>query len=230
MCSKPCLEFAQTNLKEKDVKKKDVIEIGSYDVNGTLRSVVEIMNPKSYKGVDIVKGPGVDEICAAEDLLDRFGKERFDLVISTEMLEHVLDWRKEISNMKNLLRPNGALLITTRSIGFGLHCFPFDFWRYEVNDVRVLFSDLLIETVQRDPLSPGVFIKARKAGFFIEHDLTWYKLYSIPKSKRCENITELEVHIFKQYCKFRLFLSRKLPKRLKIIIRKTLATGEKTRC
>ena len=223
MCNKACIEFGQAYLKEKDVQGKKVIEIGSYDINGSLRSIVESMNPQSYLGVDIVKGPGVDEICTVEDLIDHFGKECFDLVISTELLEHVLNWRKAISTMKNLLRPNGVLLITTRSIGFGYHGWPFDFWRYEVNDLRILLSDLLIETVEPDPLRPGVFIKARKPESFIEHDLTSYKLYSILKSKRCENINDYENYLYNQYWKYRLFFSKKLRTQLRTLIRKIVS-------
>ena len=211
MCNKACIEFGQKYLTTEDVQGKKVIEIGSYDVNGSLRSVVESLNHQSYLGVDIVKGHGVDEICAAENLIDRFGKECFDLVISTELLEHVLNWRKTISNMKNLLRPNGVLIITTRSLGFGYHGYPFDYWRYEVNDVRILFSDLLIETVEQDPLMPGVFIKARKPDFFVEHDLTHYKLYSILKSKRCEDINDYENFLYQRYHQFRSLLRRKFP-------------------
>ncbi|MGD0237782.1 MAG: methyltransferase domain-containing protein [Syntrophorhabdales bacterium] len=203
MCNRACLTFAEVYLREKEVKGKAVLEIGSYDVNGSLRSIVENMLPKSYIGVDILKGPGVDKVCDADSLLDHFGKECFDLVISTEMLEHVRDWRKVISNMKNLMRRNGVLLVTTRSYGVGYHGFPSDFWRYEVNDARILLSDLLIEQIEQDPIEPGVYIKARKPTKFVEHDLTYYKLYSILKSKRCDNINIFETRLLQHYWRFR---------------------------
>ena len=51
-------------------------------------------------GVDIVQGIGVDEICSADEILDKYGKVSFDIIISTEMLEHVKDWRKVVSNFR----------------------------------------------------------------------------------------------------------------------------------
>ena len=72
MCNIKCLEFGRRNLKEEDVKEKAVIEVGSYDVNGSLRPIVEQLLPASYIGVDLVKGPGVDEVCDANGIINYF--------------------------------------------------------------------------------------------------------------------------------------------------------------
>ncbi len=195
MCNKACIEFGQANLKEEDVRGKSVIEVGSFDLNGSLRPIAEAFRPSSYIGVDLQKGPGVDQICDAHDILDRFGYGIFDLLISTELLEHVRDWRKVISNFKHILKPNGVLLITTRSKGFCYHDYPFDFWRYEISDMRVLFSDLIIEVIEKDPSEPGVFIKARKPNTFTENNMTDYQLYSIIKGKHATTITEIDIYL-----------------------------------
>jgi hypothetical protein len=65
MCNTLCLEFIEKALSEEDVKGKNVLEVGSFDVNGSPRAYVESMLPSSYVGIDIAPGPGVDEVCDA---------------------------------------------------------------------------------------------------------------------------------------------------------------------
>ncbi|MEZ0346221.1 MAG: methyltransferase domain-containing protein [Infirmifilum sp.] len=64
--------------------------------------------PREYVGVGIEPGLFVDVLAPAEGLVERFGEDSFDVVISTELLEHVREWRLAVSNMKRVLKP-GAL-------------------------------------------------------------------------------------------------------------------------
>jgi SAM-dependent methyltransferase len=140
-----------------------VLEVGSQDLNGSVRPLVVGLGPASYLGVDLVAGPGVDEICDAGELAVRFGRGSFDLVVSTEMLEHVRDWRAAVTNLKLALRIGGWLLVTTRSLGFPFHGYPEDHWRYELDDMRTIFADFDITLLVPDtPPSYGVFMLARK--------------------------------------------------------------------
>lgn len=194
MCTPACLSFAESALSGEDVIGKDVLEVGARDFNGSLRLPVEALRPARYLAVDMLPGPGVDVVCKAEHLVDRLGPESFDVVISTEMLEHVQAWRPVISNLKRVLRPGGVLVVTTRSKGFPFHGCPGDFWRYETDDLRVIFGDFTIERLERDELSsPGVFLKARKATPFREADLGAYKLYSIIRGRRIVDVCSLDV-------------------------------------
>jgi predicted SAM-dependent methyltransferase len=87
MCHPSCIEFVMRNLSREEIEGKKVIEIGSYNVNGSVQQYIKSFNPKMYLGVDITEGPNVDIICNAENLVEKFGKESFDIVISNEMLE-----------------------------------------------------------------------------------------------------------------------------------------------
>src|SRR5688572_4979305 len=189
MCNSACLDFGRTKLTEADVTGKRVIEIGSVDINGSLRPDVEALGPSEYLGIDIAEGPGVDEVCNVYDLVERYGPESFDLAISSEMIEHVHDWRKAISQIKGVMRPNGVLVITTRSIGFPYHDYPFDYWRYELDDMRAIFSDMTLEALEPDTDDPGVLVKARKPlDNVVENDLGEHALYSMVVGSRSKGI------------------------------------------
>ncbi len=177
--NKSCLIFGASNLSPKEVEGKDVLEVGSLDVNGSLRPIIESWVPRSYTGIDIVSGPGVDIVLDSSDLLERFGNGWFDVVVTTEMLEHARDWQAAISNLKNVVKPGGILLITTRSYPFHYHAWPHDYWRYEKEDMEDIFSDFEILKIQKDWEKPGIFLKLRRPSDFQENELRTYKLYNI---------------------------------------------------
>lgn len=162
-----------------------VIDVGSYDPNGGFRALVELHGGFSeYVGVDIREGPGIDIVCDAERIVERFGKGAFDVVIAVELLEHVREWRKAISNLKNVCKPGGIIIITTRSKGFRYHAAPYDFWRYDAEDMREIFSDCELLALEEDTEEPGVFVKARRPIVFEENDLSNYRLYSMITNRR----------------------------------------------
>jgi SAM-dependent methyltransferase len=196
MCNDACLAFARLNITESDVKGKTVLEVGSLDVNGSFRPIILAFQPAKYVGVDINMGPGVDEICDVLQLTERFGRSTFDMVVTTEMLEHVRDWRMAISNLKGVLKAGGTLVVTTRSKGFKYHEFPYDFWRYEKSDMERIFSDFVIHKITKDHLRPGIFLKATKSEGVVEADLSGYKLYSIVTRKRSESIGDRDMEEF----------------------------------
>lgn len=172
MCHRSVLAFVMTRISAADIAGKRVLEVGALDVNGSPRGLVELLAPASYIGVDIRPGPKVDRICDASGLVDAFGADSFDVVISTEMLEHAKDWRGAISNMKRVLAPGGLLLITTRSPGFPRHDYPGDYWRFTVQDALEIFSDMEEIQVEEDPMASGILVRAKKPTTFHEADLT----------------------------------------------------------
>ena len=193
MCSKTCISFGMRNLTLSEVRGKKIIEIGSLDVNGSLRSYIESLNPEKYIGIDMKEGKNVDVICNAENILEVFGKESFDVVLTTETIEHVKDWRKVISQIKNICKKEGIILITTRSKGFAFHEHPNDYWRYELRDIGHIFSDCVVERIEKDTTHPGVFIKIKKPSNFTENNLEKYEVYSMLKERVVVGITSYKI-------------------------------------
>lgn len=170
-----------------DVAGRRVLEVGSGDVNGTVRPLLEAHEPAEYLGVDAAPGKGVDRVVDCTRLLDEFGPGTWDVVVSTEMLEHVRDWRASIRNLVHVVAPGGLLIVTTRSPGFPFHPFPEDHWRYTVAAMRQIVDNFRLEPLQimADPEAPGVFVKVRKPeGWRSPRGNPWRGVDVMPVSER----------------------------------------------
>jgi SAM-dependent methyltransferase len=175
------LNFMNQCVTSEEVIGRRVLEVGSCNVNGTPRTVIEALKPAAYVGIDSSIGPCVDVVMKAEDLTSHFGVESFDIVISTELLEHVVNWKRIVSEMKRATKPNGLLILTTRSPGFPYHPFPIDVWRYTTEDFGKIFCDMIIQVLVPDQDMPGVFMKARKPENFQEADLSRVEVTAMEK-------------------------------------------------
>lgn len=139
----------------------DVLEVGSYNVNGSVRP---LFDAKTYVGVDVAAGPGVDRVADACDL--PFDDKAFDLVVSTEMLEHCERPWLAVAEMHRVLVPGGVLLLTCRGFDQARGAFPFhnppDHYRYSEGAMLALCDDFTTVTVAIDPQVPGWFVTAIK--------------------------------------------------------------------
>lgn len=158
--------FSNGLLAPGDIAGKRILEVGSCDVNGSIRPILEAHGPASYLGVDGGEGPRVDQVVDCGELIDTFGEGAYDVVVTTEMLEHVRDWRRCMANLAGVVAEGGLLVITTRSPGFPYHAFPEDHWRYTPEVLRAILEALGLDVLacfpDPDPTLPGVVAKARK--------------------------------------------------------------------
>jgi ubiquinone/menaquinone biosynthesis C-methylase UbiE len=67
----------------------------------------------------------IDDLDLPEKLLNN---GPYDLIMVTEVMEHVLDWDRAFGNLQRLVSPKGEILITCPFF-FPIHEEPFDFWR-----------------------------------------------------------------------------------------------------
>ena len=87
-------------------ENKNVLEVGSQDINGSVRPHFKFC---TYTGIDLGEAPGVDVVV---DIVDFDIPNEFDVVISSEMLEHCRDWERALSQMYRNLKPEGLLILT----------------------------------------------------------------------------------------------------------------------
>ena len=161
------LDFLKRSISREEVAGKCVVEVGSRIVFGSPRDIFAWLGPAVYVGVDMADGKGVDVVLPAEKLSSRF--DNVDIVVATELLEHIEFWRTAIQEMKKIIKPGGLIIVTARAPGFPYHPHPGDFWRFTIEDFRAIFSDFEILTLEPDPQDghPGVFLKARKPDPFV---------------------------------------------------------------
>jgi SAM-dependent methyltransferase len=87
-----------------------VLEIGSLNINGSVRS---LFSDCFYTGIDVVPGPGVDLVTPAHSYACPDGI--FDVVISCECFEHDPHWMATLNQAVNVLRTGGLFIFTCAS-------------------------------------------------------------------------------------------------------------------
>lgn len=98
---------------------KKVLEIGSLNINGSVRSFFEHCE---YIGIDVGNGQDVDVVCHGE----HYGGSAndFDVIISCEAMEHNPGWRETWINMLRMVKPDGLVIMTCASEGRRQHGTP----------------------------------------------------------------------------------------------------------
>lgn len=118
-----------------NVRRRTVVDIGSYSVNGSYR---QLFDPRivKYVGLDLAPGEGVDVIL---DSPYRFPLEdgAADLVISGQMLEHSEYFWDAFREMTRILAPDGYLILIAPSSG-PIHRYPVDCYRFYPDAYRAL--------------------------------------------------------------------------------------------
>ena len=102
--------------------------------------------------LDIRRGPGVQVIGDAQAL--GIGGAAFDVVLCTEVLEHLPEPQKAIDEFERVLKPGGTLLLTTRFV-FPIHDAPHDYYRYTKYGLKYLLRRFEIVTVEEETDSVG---------------------------------------------------------------------------
>lgn len=91
---------------------KQILEVGSYQVNGDIRSLFPGSN---YIGVDVAAGPGVDLV--ADGHLVDLPDGSCDITISCECFEHNPYWSETLLNMIRMTKEGGVVVCTCATKG-----------------------------------------------------------------------------------------------------------------
>lgn len=106
--------FFIEQVKNKLLKDDDcynILEIGSYDVNGSIR---KIFPNSKFTGYDLIPGPNVDVVYDGKNIISN---DLYDISISCECFEHNPYYRESFHQMINLTKPSGLVIITCATFG-----------------------------------------------------------------------------------------------------------------
>jgi SAM-dependent methyltransferase len=93
-------------------RRKNVLDIGSMDINGSNRY---LFTRCRYVGIDIALGKNVHYVSLGHEF--KYYPDYWDVIISTEVAEHDKYWRLTMMNIIRLLKPGGLLLFTCATTG-----------------------------------------------------------------------------------------------------------------
>ncbi len=126
-------KFVSKYLKGDDLS---IADIGSFNVNGSLKPLFEAWN---YVGYDIVPGPGVDVVLSGEYHW-QIPSYSCDVVVSSQVAEHVRHPWRWIKEVARICKNNGLVYICTpNTIHF--HPYPIDCWRVWPDGMKALFDE-----------------------------------------------------------------------------------------
>jgi SAM-dependent methyltransferase len=120
------------------------------DVGASIGSYAQLFPNRI--GIDIERAPGVHVVSDAHSLA--FRDRSFDVVLATEILEHLPEPQRAIDEMLRVLRPGGTVLLTTRFL-FPLHDAPGDYYRYTRYGLAHLFRKFEMVEIREETDAMG---------------------------------------------------------------------------
>jgi SAM-dependent methyltransferase len=139
----------------KEPKELTVVDVGSYDVNGSYR---EIFTDWEYIGIDIVEGPNVDKVMRFPYKIPLPPKTA-DVIISGSCFQYVRNPFKLMKEMAVCLKPSGmAFICAARGERDGLISLPpelcpegdteFDCWRFLPRGMESLMEESGLQVIK----------------------------------------------------------------------------------
>lgn len=118
---------------ETNIETKTVLDIGSLDVNGSLKSIFDMS--KSYIGLDQCVGKNVDLIASSHNI--PLTDNSIDIIVSSSCFEHDDMFWVTFLEMCRVIKPLGYIYINAPSDG-PYHAYPVDNWRFYLDSWKAL--------------------------------------------------------------------------------------------
>ncbi len=120
--------FRDQFLVEKRNQDLLIADLGSYDVNGSYRSLFE-HSSWQYLGLDISLGANVDIVLEDPYNWQTISSNFIDVIISGQAFEHIEFFWLTVLELSRVLKPGGLCCLIAPSSG-PEHRYPVDCWRF----------------------------------------------------------------------------------------------------
>lgn len=147
------LHLSDLRLALEKIKTDEAITILDYGCGG---SPYRTLFPKAvYKRADFLSAESdpLDYVLKEDSLIEEKDGV-FDLIISTQVLEHVSSPQRYLAECYRLLKPGGRLYLTTHG-SYPEHACPYDFWRWTADGLVKAVSAVGFTRVEAEKLTTG---------------------------------------------------------------------------
>lgn len=137
--------FKDNYLAEFAGKELKILDVGSYDVNGSYK---DILNDPAwhYTGADLEKGPNVDVVLKNPYKWRNIPSDHYDVLVSGQAFEHVEWFWLTMLEVRRVLKPGGICCILAPAAGYE-HKFPVDCWRFYPDGFSALAKFARMQTL-----------------------------------------------------------------------------------
>ena len=138
-----------------------VLDVGSYDVNGSYKHLFP-EDSFEYYGLDMEKGPNVDIVMETPYIWSNIETDFFDVVISGQAFEHIEFFWITMGEMARVLKKEGLICIIAPN-GFYQHRYPVDCYRFFTDGMISIARYVCLDVLHAHTnLAPSV------------HHIEWY--------------------------------------------------------
>lgn len=142
---------------------KDAVNVLDYGCGG---SPYRNLFKGTYTGADLAGNPQKDVELLADGSLPTM-HSGYDVVLSSQVLEHVLDYQHYLREAHRALKQGGILILTTHGM-FGDHGSPNDYWRWTTEGLKHSIESCGFEVEECHQMTVG----PRATIMWLLHDIT----------------------------------------------------------
>ena len=129
---------------------------------------------EEYRACDAIKNESIDDICDVLNL--KYPEEHFDTIVSTQVIEHIPNPYRMVSQIRKVLKVGGKAILTAPFL-VPMHSDPDDYFRFTKDGLSEIFKQAGFEILESGHYG-GFFIVMSEIIHF-----SWFNPYKYHKTR-----------------------------------------------